>query len=71
MHPDDFNFSISFGLSNNDIDDDGMSDSFEISHNFLSETNNADSYLDYDATDSSDNYSEYIWDSTDRFSRYI
>ena len=56
---DDFNFSISFGLSNNDIDDDGMSDSFEISHNFLSETNNADSYLDYDA-DGSDNYSEYI-----------
>ena len=56
---DDFNFSISFGLSNNDMDDDGMSDSFEISHNFLSETNSADSYLDYDA-DGSDNYSEYI-----------
>ena len=55
---DDFDFSISVGLSNNDIDEDGMSDSFEISHNFLSETNNADSYLDYDA-DGSDNYSEY------------
>ena len=56
---DDFDFSISFGLSNNDIDEDGMSDSFEISHNFLSETNNADSYLDYDS-DGSDNYSEYV-----------
>ena len=56
---DDFHFSILFGLSNNDMDDDGMSDSFEISHNFLSETNSADRYLDYDA-DGSDNYSEYI-----------